>query len=455
VIQSLKNLSRKIDARYIGKDTAITGVHIDSKKIRPNELFVAIVGTRDGHQYIPDAINHGASAVLVSKLQENLSVPQILVPETQQALFDLALAHRKTLSMPVIAITGSCGKTTTKEMLAHILSTVGKLSYSQKSFNNHLGVPITLLSTGMDDEFLLLEAGTNSPGEIARLATLIQPNIAGITNIGASHLEKLLSLEGVMSEKGNLLNALPRQGTAIINIDDPYIIEYAKDLNCQKVSFSIHSDKNATITLVDFKEMALGYRYTVQVAKQLHQGTLTVYGAHNLQNVVMAISLCYALDIDVTTAIKALENFNAYQGRSMIHQINQNLSIIDDSYNASVQSVESAIAALSNFNGVKILVLSSMGELGKLADFYHHKIGQQIDQANLDTVYLYGNQNLADCIIQGSNGAAEYCNSKQVIINNIKNALDKSTPTRVVVKGARAHKMEEISQNLICFYTNA
>ena len=152
MIQSLKNLSGKIDARYIGKDTAITGVHIDSKKIKPNELFVAIVGTRDGHQYIPDAINHGASAVLVSKLQKHLSVPQILVPETQQALFDLALAHRKTLNMLVIAITGSCGKTTTKEMLAHILSTVGKLSYSQKSFNNHLGVPITLLSTGMDDE---------------------------------------------------------------------------------------------------------------------------------------------------------------------------------------------------------------------------------------------------------------------------------------------------------------
>ena len=169
----------------------------------------------------------------------------------------------------------------------------------------------------------------------------------------------------------------------------------------------------------------------------------------------MAISFCYALDIDVTTAIKALENFTAYQGRSMIHQINQNLSIIDDSYNASVQSVESAIAALSNFNGMKILVLSSMGELGKLADFYHHKIGQQIDQANLDTVYLYGNQDLADCIIQGSNGAAKYCNSKQAIIDNIKNTLDKSTPTRVVVKGARAHKMEEISQNLICFYKNA
>ena len=455
MVQSLKYLSDTIGANYIGKDTAITGVHINSKEIKPKGLFVAILGNRDGHQYIPDAIDQGASAVLVSKYQENLSIPQILVPETQQALFDLAVAYRKMLNMPVIAITGSCGKTTTKEMIAHILSKVGKLSYSPKSFNNHLGVPITILSARVDNDFLVLEAGTNSPGEIPQLASLIQPDIAGITNIGASHLEKLLSLEGVMAEKGALLTALPGQGIAIINADDPYIVKYVKGLGCQKICFSMHSDKDSMITLVGAKETAIGHCYTIDVAKQRYQGILKIYGAHNLQNAIMAISFCYALNIDIALAITVLERFSAYQGRSAIHQINQNLSIIDDSYNASVQSVAAAIKNLSDFKGVKILVLSSMGELGDLANFYHHKIGQQIDQAKLNAVYLYGNQKLVKNIIEGSNGVAKYYHNKQAIMDEIKDKLDENIPTRIVIKGARAHKMEEISQHLICFYTQS
>lgn len=447
MIRSLKILSEKIRAEYIGEDVSITGAHINSQEIKPGELFIAIKDRRDGHRFIDDAVKNGAKAVIVSERQKNLPITQIVVKDTRKALFDLALSHREHFDMPVLAVTGSCGKTTTKEMLLSILSDFGKAFASPGNFNNALGVPLTILSAPTDCHYLILEAGTNSPGEIAHLAKLIRADIAGITNVSASHLEKLLSLDGVMTEKGALLSSLKQNGIAIINRDDRRINNYAQSLSCRCIDFSL-SDKTADIYLKSHCANDTGFNYSIEIKGRTYENTLNLPGLHNLQNALMALSYVYAIGLDPDQAMLALSRFQAYQGRFSLKKLTPEVSLIDDTYNASVKSVEAAINTLSQFEGRKVLVLGNMGELGASEDDYHRQVGKWIEEAKIDHIYLYGNRQLMQHVLNQVTTGASYIETKTEIIKAIKALLAQQEPTLIVIKGARANKMEEIIKAL-------
>jgi UDP-N-acetylmuramoyl-tripeptide--D-alanyl-D-alanine ligase len=446
MIESLKALVLNLEnCEYIGEDVAITGAHINSKELSKGQLFVALQGARDGHEFIENAIENGAVAVLVTHRQQGLKLPQIIVKDTRKALFDLALIYRKELKMPVLSITGSCGKTTTKEMLVGMLRPFGKVHYSQGNFNNDLGVPMTVLSTPKDADFLVLEAGTNAPGEIPHLVKLIQPDYAGITNVSASHLERLQSLDGVMQEKGALLQGIKPNGKAIINLDDPRISEFAKGLSSEQITFSMISQK-ADIYLQSQRVSGNLLSFELNAAGKLYEAHLNVIGAHNIQNALTALSFVHALQLDITHALKALESYKPYKGRFSLHYLNDFLSVIDDTYNASVQSVKAAIEDLSLFTGKKYLVLSNMGELGEHAPHYHQEVGKWIDKAQIDHVYLYGNKAWMSMLLQHAGSSAKYFEQKDELLQALLTDLNKNSKavSRILVKGSRANKMEEL-----------
>ncbi|WP_192484170.1 MULTISPECIES: UDP-N-acetylmuramoyl-tripeptide--D-alanyl-D-alanine ligase [Cysteiniphilum] len=454
MIKSLKSLALQLnDCQYVGQDMAITGAHINSKEINQGQLFVALQGERDGHDFIDHAIQNGAVAVLVTQQQADLNVPQIIVKDTRKALFDLALLYRQTLNMPMLSITGSCGKTTTKEMLVSMLKAFGKVHYSHGNFNNDLGVPMTVLSTPQDADFVVIEAGTNAPGEIPHLTQLIKPDYAGITNVSASHLEKLKSLDGVMVEKGALLQGIQPQGTAIINLDDPRINAFAKALAVDQVTFSMNNTA-ADIYLYDQTESITTLSFRVSVAKNHYEAQLNVVGMHNIQNTLTALSFIYALQLDIHKALNALADYQPYKGRFSLVALNDYVTLIDDTYNASVQSVKAAINDLATFNGKKYLVLSNMGELGEHAKHYHQEIGRLIKQSSIDYIYLYGNKAWMTLLAKEAGNHAQYFEHKHDLIEALQADLNKnqSTFSRILVKGSRANQMEEVVGALKKYY---
>lgn len=456
MIESLKSWALQLNgAQYIGQDVAITGAHINSKEISQGQLFVALQGERDGHDFIDHAIQNGAAAVLVTQKQADLNVPQIIVKDTRKALFNLALLYRKTLNMPVLSITGSCGKTTTKEMLVSMLKAFGKVHYSHGNFNNDLGVPMTVLSTPQDADFVVIEAGTNAPGEIPHLTQLIKPDYAGITNVSASHLEKLKSLDGVMIEKGALLQGIQPQGKAIINLDDPRINAFAKALAVDQVTFSMNNTA-ADIYLYNQTESTT-LSFTVSVAKKCYEARLNVIGQHNIQNTLTALSFIYALQLDIYKALNALADYQPYEGRFSLVALNDYVTLIDDTYNASVQSVKAAINDLATFKDDKYLVLSNMGELGEHAEHYHQEIGQLIKQSSIDYVYLYGNKAWMILLAKEAGDHARYFEHKTALIDALQSDLNKSKAilSRILVKGSRANQMEEVVGVLKKYYKEA
>ncbi|GGF97595.1 MULTISPECIES: UDP-N-acetylmuramoyl-tripeptide--D-alanyl-D-alanine ligase [Cysteiniphilum] len=457
MIKSLKSLALQLnDCQYVGQDVAITGAHINSKEISQGQLFVALQGERDGHDFIEHSIQNGAVAALVTQQQADLNVPQIIVKDTRKALFDLALLYRKTLNLPVLSITGSCGKTTTKEILVSMLKAFGKVHYSHGNFNNDLGVPMTVLSTPQDVDFVVIEAGTNAPGEIPHLTQLIKPDYAGITNVSASHLEKLKSLDGVMIEKGALLQGIQPQGKAIINLDDPRINAFAKALAVDQVTFSMNNTA-ADIYLYAQQESITALSFTVSVAKKRYEARLNVIGQHNIQNTLTALSFIYALQLDIQSSLNALANYQPYKGRFSLVTLNDYVTLIDDTYNASVQSVKAAINDLATFKGDKYLVLSNMGELGEHAEHYHQEVGRLIKQSSIDYVYLYGNKAWMTLLAQEAGGYARYFEHKNALIEALRNDLNNNQNilSRILVKGSRANQMEDVVGALKKYYKEA
>ena len=445
MIHSINQLANKIEAQYLGEDVSISGVQINSKLVKKGDLFVAIIAQRDGHEFIASAVDNGAAAMLVSK-RIALDIPQIIVQNTKEALYELAVAYRRSLKMPVISVTGSCGKTTTKEMLVKVLQNFGKVDCSQGNFNNDLGVPMTILSANQDADFLVVEAGTNASGEIEHLAQLIQADIAGITNVSASHLEKLKSLNGVMQEKGQLLAKLSNKGIAIINLDDSRIKAYSQGLDCQKITFSMGKNQVADICVEGFKIKQERSFYQVRVLNEVYQGELQVTGQHNIANAAMVLAIASALELDIKKVLDGLSDFRGYPGRFSLKQINDNLSLINDTYNASVPSVRASIESLNAFEGEKILVLSSMGELGRLAEHYHQEVGNWIKHSAIQHVFLFGEANMMRFISETNKEKSSYFKDKEQLIAAVRSCIDsyRDKPIQVLVKGARAYKMEEV-----------
>jgi UDP-N-acetylmuramoyl-tripeptide--D-alanyl-D-alanine ligase len=372
----------------------------DSSKVKTGSVFVALKGERfDGHRFVKDAINRGAGCLLVHQPLRSAdlrSATAVKVPDTLRALGDLAHFRRERYGPKVLAITGSNGKTTTKEMLAAILQRAsldrqpltGRVLKTEGNLNNLVGLPLTLLRLSKRHRVVVVEMGTNRPGEIGRLAEIAAPDLSIITSVAPAHLQGLNSLAGVAKEKGALFSGMRAGGTIVVNLDDPWVRRLGQKFGGKKVTYGeggqIRADSGA---LLDSGAM----RFTLSAGHKRAQVRLNFVGQHNIANALGAAAMAYSLGISLPTIRRGLERVKPYSMRMQIERW-RGIGIINDAYNANPASMIAAIKTLAQINsqGERIAVLGDMFELGKQSQREHLRLGIYLAHAGLDRAYLLG-----------------------------------------------------------------
>ncbi|MBK7105822.1 MAG: UDP-N-acetylmuramoyl-tripeptide--D-alanyl-D-alanine ligase [Ignavibacteriae bacterium] len=430
---------------------SVSSVSTDTRTIKKNSLFVAIKGKNfDGHNYINEAINKGASAIVVNRkkiaLLDNVDLPIISVKNTVMAYGELANIWRNKFSRKVISITGSNGKTTTKEMVSHLLSSKYKIHKTILNNNNNIGVPLTILSTPKNVDFIVLEHGTNHFGEIEYTAKIAQPDFALITNIGSSHLEYLKSVEKVFEEKVKLFDFVKEDGNIFLNADDKIL---RNQIKIRKNALTFGSNKN-----VDVNYNILGItndsKYKIKIEGFNKSLTLTIplLGKANVQNLITAITVCLKLGLSKNDIINSIKTLQPVKGRLFEFDY-KNFTIIDDTYNANPESVKNAVEVLSNFTKRKnkILVLGDMFELGEDAKQIHTNLAENIKHAKINLLISIGKNTkyLNDSIKLGNLSRFHFDNRKKM--NSFLETLNYGDSV-ILVKGSRGMHMEEFVETI-------
>ena len=354
---------------------SVRNISIDSRRLAPGDAFVAIQGHRfDGHQFVEEAAYRGASCLIVSRVVTSTNgasaLPTVLVEDTAQALGDLARYHRRRLDLPVIAVTGSCGKTTTKELIAHLLgesSTVLKTTGTQ---NNHIGVPLTLLRMTPEHTTAVVELGSNHPGEIAYLASIVEPTAAVVTNVGPVHLEFLGSLMGVLREKLSLLQSLTLDGTVVLPGDQLDVcLEAPRYLTSGVRAVTFGTTDRCDIQAVDIQRSDEGM--LLRLRDSIRQWTIPLVGYHNVENTLAAVACAWAMGVPLSVARERLLSFQPVPLRSQVIRCNS-LTILNDCYNANPLSFARALETLRDLAvRRKVAIVGDMLELGSYAPSAH------------------------------------------------------------------------------------
>jgi UDP-N-acetylmuramoyl-tripeptide--D-alanyl-D-alanine ligase len=431
----------------------IRGISIDSRNIRQGELFVALKGDRfDGHDFVPDAIRKGAWGALVErnsleKQYANLGNLKNILPveDTLYALQEMSLTHRKKFSIPVVGITGSNGKTTTKEMLAAILATKGAVLKNEGNLNNHIGVPLTLLKLHAEHRSAVIEMGMSAIGEIDLLARLTRPTVGVITNIGPAHLEFLGSMDRVADAKSELLLNLDRDATAVLNADDGYYENLRTRMHGRVIAFGIAN--KADVIASDIRQSDDHVDFMLRMDNTSSIVRLRTVGIHNIYNALAAASAALALEAPVDAIRNGLEDFVPVAMRSEV-KIVQGRTILADYYNANPASMEAAIRSLASLarDRKAIAVLGDMLELGSFAVEAHQNIGRIAAQEAVDCLIAIGT--FSGQTIQGAlrAGMPHDCVIEASTRGEAARLIMKlSSPGDVVlIKGSRGMKMEKI-----------
>ncbi|MSP85997.1 MAG: UDP-N-acetylmuramoyl-tripeptide--D-alanyl-D-alanine ligase [Methylotenera sp.] len=438
----LSEAASAMQAKLFGKDALFTSVGTDSRNITKGQLFVALKGDSfDGHDYAVQALQQGAAAVLVAKPNASLA-SALVVEDTYLALGALATYWRKKFAVPIVAVTGSNGKTTVKEMLAAILavkaSNAEAIHATSGNLNNHIGLPLTILKLRANHQYAVLEMGMNHLGEIDYLTRITQPTVAVINNAGSAHIGELGSRDNIAKAKGEIFAGLSDAGTAVINADDTYAA-YWKSLNEGKKIVTFAISKPADVRA---KYQESGGLSLVQLTTP--QGDicfkLNVLGAHNISNALAASAVAVALGVSNANIASGLEHFAGVKGRLQRKHGLNNAVLIDDTYNANPDSMKAAIDVLAHQSGEKIVVLGDMGELGVEAKRLHMDIGAYAKAAGLSKLYCLGELSVE--IARGFGAGAHHYATPLAIAEAIKPWL--SQGRTVLVKGSRFMKMERV-----------
>jgi UDP-N-acetylmuramoyl-tripeptide--D-alanyl-D-alanine ligase len=356
-------------------DTSVRGVSIDTRTLLPGELFVALKGARyDGHDFVEEAAEKGAAAVLVAReLRRPLPIPVMLVEDTLLALQSLAGAHRDRMSVWTVGVTGTNGKTTTKELTALVLG--GRLAVlkTEGNYNNQIGLPLTLLRLRRVHETAVLEMGMSGLGEIGLLCRLAKPSVGILTNVGPAHTLQLGSVENIARAKAELAQALGTDGTLVANGDDPWVKRIAGQASCRTLTYGLSGDADMVADSVE-TEPDGGTAFRVQNVTV----RLPLWGQHNVYNALAALLVGQIAGVELGEAAAALEGARPVRGRMQVRLV-RGVRVLDDSYNANPASVEAALHALRMVPdpGKKILILGEMLELGSYADRGHRTIGRR------------------------------------------------------------------------------
>jgi UDP-N-acetylmuramoyl-tripeptide--D-alanyl-D-alanine ligase len=451
---TVQDIVRATQGALVGGDLAVpvTGVSIDSRSLAVGEAFFAIKGHRlDGHVYLGEAAGRGSACLVVHELPDDVppNVPLVLVPETTTALGRLAAWHRAKFSVPVVAVTGSNGKTTTKELIAAILATRWNTLKPAGSFNNQWGLPLTLLGLNAEYGALVVEIGTNQPGEIGALAALAAPTVAVVTVVAPVHVEFLGSLEGIREEKAALVRALPPDGVAVLNADDPRVASMARDTRARVLTFgtAAGADVRAVGDVTDGPE---GLAFTIEHAGARRPITVGLAGRHNVINALAAAGAGVALGLSLDEIATGLAAAKPAKGRCVWRTAGA-VRILDDSYNANPASVRAALDTVAaHRQGARLVaVLGDMLELGPQTDEIHREVGRAVAAAGVALVVGMGRHTAALVDEARAAGVAE-AQHTETFEDTVAFLLKDLVPgDLVLVKGSRGMRMERIVDALV------
>lgn len=429
-------------------DLAVTGVSIDTRTLAPGDVFFAIRGERfDGHTFVGEAFARGAAAAVVARGEKPAEAlgPTLLVEDTVTALQDLSAWYRSRFEPTLVAVTGTNGKTTTKDMIAGALSTRMTTLKTEGNLNNHIGVPLTLIRLAREHEAAVVEMGMNHEGEIARLAQVARPQIGVITNVSRAHLETMGDLDAIARAKGELLEALPAEGVAVLNGDDPLVMSQAKRTRARVETFGLSA--GAATRAVDVEEEAHGVRFALAGGGRVE---LPVPGRHNVMNALAAMAVSRELDIPASEAAAGIASFTPSAMRMAIVRVAGRV-ILNDAYNANPGSLAAALATLSSVAGGRptAAVLGDMLELGPQSASAHRQAGARAAELGIEYLLLYGREVAA--LAEGA--VASGMPQERVRTYETKAALtqaleDLPDGAVVLVKGSRGMRMEEVVELL-------
>ncbi len=466
--QTLAQVAAALSVDLIGEERAFSNVSINTRTLQAGDLFVALKGENfDAHEYIEQAEEKGACGLVVEQLCQSV-LPQIVVHDTRIALGDIASLWSSAFTLPIIAITGSCGKTTVKEMTAAIF----QKKYKQGSFehevvlatkgnlNNEIGVPLTLLRLSKEHKAAVVELGANHIGEIKQLVNMVQPDVAVITNVTHAHIEGFGSIEGIAQAKAEIYTGLESGGTAVINADDPfsdYWKSFCQDQSSLKglikqVTFGIKTDADIS---ADFKPLSEGFEVTIKTPEGDQTVHLKQFGLHNVYNALAAAAVTLSAGCSLEDIKAGLESFTNVSGR-LERKVGLNGAIIfDDTYNANPGSVRAGIDAINQLEGESVLILGDMGELGNESTQLHYQLG--IDAANMGVSQLFTVGTMSRETSLGYDSVSAVHNDKKMeaihfsdkneLIQKVKNKLNKHSV--VLIKGSRTMSMETVVNELI------
>ncbi len=449
----LSELAQAFDTTLSGDDVKFIGCSTDTRQIKQGSLYVALRGEHfDGHEFVMEAQKKGASAVIVEK-EVSCEIPRLLVADTRKALADLARLWRQRFDLPLIAITGSNGKTTTKEMLKNIFAQISPTNHStpdrfqnatkvlatQGNFNNDIGVPLTLFNLQAEHDYAVIEMGANHPGEIADLTDIAQPTVATITQCAPAHLEGFKSVKGVALAKGEIFSNLKAGGIAVINNDDTYANLW-HELAASHPILSFALNKAADVTAVDIQLNNNSSDFTLQSKSGLMAIHLPLPGQHNIMNALTASACALACGCPLNAIQQGLQNMQSVKGRLQQRKGINGITLIDDTYNANPASLNAALAVLHNNTPPKWLVLGDMNELGTDSTEFHRQAGQRAREIGIERLWAIGEKSHY-AVDSFGEGAQHFVNHNE-LIQSLQAQL--SHHVTVLIKGSRGMQMEKV-----------
>lgn len=443
---SLKTLAEISDGQLYGADLSIAEVSTDTRKVTDGSLFIALRGERfDAHDFAEDAINSGAKALLVSK-RLPLEVSQVVVTDTRLAFGQLGAWVRKQAKARVVALTGSSGKTSVKEMTAAILRQCGETLYTAGNLNNDFGVPMTLLRLTREHQYAVIELGANHQGEIAYTTQLVRPETALVNNLAAAHLEGFGSLAGVAKAKGEIFGGLPVHGTAIINADSNDLVNWQTQFGDKTLwRFSPRPMADAEFRASDIVLHADATLFTLHTPRGDIAIELPLPGRHNIANALAAAALALSVDAPLSAIQRGLKTLQPVPGRLFPIQLSASQLLLDDSYNANVGSMTAAAQVLGDMPGYRVMVVGDMAELGNEAEACHRQVGEAVKATGIDCVLSMGHFSQ---LIGAHSGKGEHFATKAALTERLRLLLCQHQVITILIKGSRSAAMEQVVQSL-------
>lgn len=434
-----------------GRTVLFSNVSTDTRTLQAGDLFIALKGERfDAHEFLVQIKNGQVAAVMAESVPEGFNVPSVIVENTRTSLLMLAANWRKQFEIPLAVVTGSNGKTTVKEMLASILNVAFSGSYlaTKGNLNNDIGVPMTLLNLRAHHKAAVIELGVNHSGETRHLAPIVAPTVAIINNAQREHQEFMHTVEAVAAEHADVLESLPKNGTAVFSADDAHSLVWrtrSASLGLEVNDFSLNEAAGAAFTAR--YELGL-HASTVQIMTPKGQCTtqLNIPGEHNVHNALAACAAACAMNIPLDVIALGLANFLPAKGRLQTHRLNNGVTLIDDTYNANPDSVRAAIDVLAGGEGKKILVLGDMGEVGTQGVAYHQEVGAYAASCGISIFVGVGD--LMAHAVKDFGTAGQYCQSVADVSAIVQEHITGGAHT-VLVKGSRFMGMECVVNDLI------